>query len=148
MRNFLVALFLSAGAPMILYGDEYGRSQRGCNNGWCQDARCWFSWSDSEKEENGLMRSVRLLISLRKQYAGIFNREESMSNKDTDIRRAFGGECTGMTFTSVIQLHLLRPSRPPCHRARLRRVAGGVQCGPRGAQLPLYQKSRGMPSST
>ena len=32
----------------ILYGDEYGRSQRGCNNGWCQDARCWFSWSSSK----------------------------------------------------------------------------------------------------
>ena len=31
--------------PRILYGDEYGRSQKGCNNGWCQDARCWFSWS-------------------------------------------------------------------------------------------------------
>ncbi|CAJ1410217.1 unnamed protein product [Effrenium voratum] len=82
IRNFMVALFMSAGTPMILYGDEYGRSQRGCNNGWCQDARCWFSWSDSEKQENNLMRFVRLLISLRKQYAGIFNREEFMSNKD------------------------------------------------------------------
>ncbi|CAJ1410236.1 unnamed protein product [Effrenium voratum] len=64
IRNFMVALFMSAGTPMILYGDEYGRSQRGCNNGWCQDARCWFSWSDSEKQENNLMRFVRLLISL------------------------------------------------------------------------------------
>ncbi|CAJ1410240.1 unnamed protein product [Effrenium voratum] len=52
IRNFMVALFMSAGTPMILYGDEYGRSQRGCNNGWCQDARCWFSWSDSEKQES------------------------------------------------------------------------------------------------
>ncbi|CAJ1410209.1 unnamed protein product [Effrenium voratum] len=58
IRNFMVALFMSAGTPMILYGDEYGRSQRGCNNGWCQDARCWFSWSDSEKQENNLMSTM------------------------------------------------------------------------------------------
>ena len=82
IRNFLVALFMSAGTPMILYGDEYGRSQRGCNNGWCQDARCWFSWSDCEKENGKLLRFTRLLIALRKTYAGIFNREEFVSNKD------------------------------------------------------------------
>lgn len=35
----------------ILYGDEYGRSQWGCNNGWCQDTRCWFSWSFSAADE-------------------------------------------------------------------------------------------------
>ncbi|CAK9031633.1 Isoamylase 3 [Durusdinium trenchii] len=82
MRNFLVALFMSAGTPMILYGDEYGRSQWGCNNGWCQDTRCWFSWSDCEKEQDRLIRFTRLLISLRKNYSGIFNREEFVSNKD------------------------------------------------------------------
>jgi len=82
IRNFMVALFMSAGTPMILYGDEYGRSQRGCNNGWCQDARCWFSWSDCEKEAGKLLRFTRLLISLRKTYSGIFNREEFVSNKD------------------------------------------------------------------
>eukprot|EP00931_Biecheleriopsis_adriatica_P076364 TRINITY_DN5007_c0_g1_i2.p1 TRINITY_DN5007_c0_g1~~TRINITY_DN5007_c0_g1_i2.p1 ORF type:complete len:2309 (-),score=523.43 TRINITY_DN5007_c0_g1_i2:77-6955(-) len=82
MRNFLVALLLSAGTPMLTFGDEYGRSQRGCNNGWCQDALSWFSWSNCDKEEGKLLRFTRLLISLRKKYKSIFNRSSFMSGKD------------------------------------------------------------------
>eukprot|EP00440_Ansanella_granifera_P013023 gb/GFBE01014147.1/.p1 GENE.gb/GFBE01014147.1/~~gb/GFBE01014147.1/.p1 ORF type:complete len:2306 (+),score=572.89 gb/GFBE01014147.1/:1-6918(+) len=82
MRNFLVALFMSAGTPMLVFGDEYGRSQRGCNNGWCQDALSWFSWSNCDKEEGKLVRFTRLIISLRKKYSSIFNRTSFMSGKD------------------------------------------------------------------
>eukprot|EP00928_Gymnodinium_smaydae_P086762 TRINITY_DN71199_c0_g1_i1.p1 TRINITY_DN71199_c0_g1~~TRINITY_DN71199_c0_g1_i1.p1 ORF type:complete len:949 (+),score=94.07 TRINITY_DN71199_c0_g1_i1:54-2900(+) len=82
MRNFLVALFLSSGTPMLVFGDEYGRSQRGCNNGWCQDALSWFSWSDCAKESDRLGRFTRLIISLRKTYSHIFCREDFMGEKD------------------------------------------------------------------
>eukprot|EP00930_Biecheleria_cincta_P018156 TRINITY_DN14235_c0_g1_i1.p1 TRINITY_DN14235_c0_g1~~TRINITY_DN14235_c0_g1_i1.p1 ORF type:complete len:971 (-),score=140.51 TRINITY_DN14235_c0_g1_i1:215-3127(-) len=82
MRNFLVALFLSAGTPMLVFGDEYGRSQNGCNNGWCQDALSWFSWSDCAREKDRLVRFTRLIIQLRKTYAHIFCREDFMSEKD------------------------------------------------------------------
>jgi len=82
MRNFLVALLLSAGTPMLVFGDEYGRSQRGCNNGWCQDALSWFSWSDMAKQEGSLVRFTRVLISMRKRYMHMFGRDHFVSEKD------------------------------------------------------------------
>mmetsp|Transcript_9146 Transcript_9146/g.20360 ORF Transcript_9146/g.20360 Transcript_9146/m.20360 type:complete len:984 (+) Transcript_9146:53-3004(+) len=82
MRNFLVALFVSIGTPMIVFGDEYGRSQKGCNNGWCQDAISWFSWSDCEKQKSGLLRFVQLLIKLRKQHAHVFCKTHFIKDKD------------------------------------------------------------------
>jgi len=82
MRNFLVALLLGVGTPLLVFGDEYGRSQRGCNNGWCQDALSWFSWSDCAKEENKLVRFTSLLISMRKRYAHFFCRQGFMGEKD------------------------------------------------------------------
>mmetsp|Transcript_13514 Transcript_13514/g.22267 ORF Transcript_13514/g.22267 Transcript_13514/m.22267 type:complete len:961 (-) Transcript_13514:157-3039(-) len=81
-RNFLVALLLGVGTPMLTYGDEYGRSQHGCNNGWCQDAISWFSWSDCEKQKDKLLRFCRLLIRLRKQYKHIFCRDRFLGGKD------------------------------------------------------------------
>jgi len=81
-RNFLVALLLSVGTPMITFGDEVGRTQRGCNNGWCQDALSWFSWSDYAREENKLFRFVRLLIAFRKAHHRVFARESFVGDKD------------------------------------------------------------------
>ena len=44
-RNFLTTLMLSQGTPMLLGGDELGRTQRGNNNAWCQDNEIsWFAW--------------------------------------------------------------------------------------------------------
>ncbi len=48
-RNFLATLFLSQGTPMILGGDEMGRTQSGSNNAWCQDNEIsWFDWDVDE----------------------------------------------------------------------------------------------------
>jgi len=45
-RNFLATLFLSEGAPLLLGGDEFARTQRGNNNAYCQDDELsWFDWS-------------------------------------------------------------------------------------------------------
>jgi glycogen operon protein len=44
-RNFLASLLLSQGVPMILHGDELGRTQQGNNNGYCQDSELtWINW--------------------------------------------------------------------------------------------------------
>ena len=52
IRSFLVILFLSSGVPMLVAGDEFGRSQRGNNNAWCQDnATSWLDWGLAEKTE-------------------------------------------------------------------------------------------------
>jgi len=82
MRNMLVALFLSAGTPMLTMGDEYGRSLGGNNNTWNQDKLNWFSWEDCAKEEGGLLRFSRLLISMRRHHGSFFGRSSFFSEKD------------------------------------------------------------------
>ena len=68
-RNMLATLILSQGTPMILAGDEFGRTQRGNNNGYCQDNEVsWLDWSDNERGAQ-LTRFVQRLTALRRQYA-------------------------------------------------------------------------------
>ena len=48
-RNLLTTLLLSQGVPMLLGGDEFGRTQRGNNNAWCQDNEIsWFDWDHAD----------------------------------------------------------------------------------------------------
>jgi isoamylase len=50
-RNFIATLFLSQGVPMILGGDEIGRTQRGNNNAYCQDNEIsWYDWENADRE--------------------------------------------------------------------------------------------------
>lgn len=67
MKNFLCALFLSHGIPMILSGDEYGHTKRGNNNTWCQNNELnWFHWPELHKNAI-LNRFVKDIIELRKR---------------------------------------------------------------------------------
>ncbi len=62
-RNFMATLLLSQGIPMILGGDEIGRTQQGNNNGYCQDNEIsWFDWDHVEED---FMEFTRKLIELR-----------------------------------------------------------------------------------
>jgi len=64
-RNFLATLLLSQGLPMMLAGDEFGRTQMGNNNAYCQDNELgWVDWSKLE-ENRDLLAFVRRLIKLR-----------------------------------------------------------------------------------
>jgi isoamylase len=66
LRNFLATLFLSQGTPMLLGGDELGRTQRGNNNAWCQDNELsWFDWGRADGE---LLEFVRRVIQLRRRH--------------------------------------------------------------------------------
>jgi isoamylase len=68
-RNFLASLLLSQGVPMLLAGDETGRTQRGNNNAYCQDNEIsWKSWSP-ETEDRELLSFVNELIKFRKAHA-------------------------------------------------------------------------------
>jgi isoamylase len=68
MRNFLATLFVSQGVPMLLYGDERGRTQRGNNNAYCQDNELtWLDWSLDE-EGRELLEFVRRLAALRAKH--------------------------------------------------------------------------------
>lgn len=72
MRNFIVALLVSQGIPMLHMGDEYGHTKFGNNNTWCQDnALSHFLW-DELRQEPALFRFTCLMIKLRKQYARLF----------------------------------------------------------------------------
>jgi isoamylase len=67
-RNFLATLFLSQGVPMLLAGDEYGRTQLGNNNSYCQDnALNWMKW-DRDKAGEALLSFTRQLIKLRSEH--------------------------------------------------------------------------------
>jgi glycogen operon protein len=74
-RNFMTTLMLSQGMPMILGGDELGRSQGGNNNGYCQDnAISWFDW-DLRKSNQDFVNFCRELIHFRKQHP-VFRRRK------------------------------------------------------------------------
>lgn len=66
-RNFLATLFLSQGIPMLLAGDEIGRTQRGNNNSYCQDNEIsWIDW-DIDAAGSDLLEFTRFIIELRKK---------------------------------------------------------------------------------
>jgi isoamylase len=68
-RNFLATLLLSQGVPMLLAGDEKGRTQRGNNNAYCQDNEIsWMSW-DPDGEDRELLSFVSELIKFRKSHS-------------------------------------------------------------------------------
>jgi glycogen operon protein len=68
MRNLLGTLLLSQGTPMMLGGDEFGRTQRGNNNAYCQDNEIsWFDWSLKEQNAS-LIRFVQKLTCMRHKY--------------------------------------------------------------------------------
>lgn len=72
-RSMLATLFASAGVPMLLGGDEFGRTQQGNNNAYCQDNEIsWFDWSLAEKEPGaGLLAFVERLALLRRQHKSL-----------------------------------------------------------------------------
>ncbi|TJZ49587.1 glycogen debranching protein GlgX [Streptomyces piniterrae] len=85
MRNFIATLMLSQGVPMLSHGDEFGRTQRGNNNAYCQDnALSWVRWPQREPDkaeepegageaaaaddEPALLAFVRQMVWLRRDH--------------------------------------------------------------------------------
>jgi glycogen operon protein len=66
-RNFLTTLLLSQGVPMLLSGDELGRSQQGNNNAYCHDSA--LSWVDWDSVDEELLAFTQKLIGLRLSHA-------------------------------------------------------------------------------
>src|SRR3954470_10555374 len=68
MKNLLATLLLSQGTPMLLAGDERGRTQQGNNNAYCQDNEIsWVDWTSDDAIER-LLRFVKKLTGLRHKY--------------------------------------------------------------------------------
>ncbi|GGT98459.1 MULTISPECIES: glycogen debranching protein GlgX [Streptomyces] len=70
MRNFLATLMLSQGVPMLSHGDEFGRTQGGNNNAYCQDNEvAWVRWPEPGAEEEGtLLEFTRAMVRLRRDH--------------------------------------------------------------------------------
>ena len=84
-RNFLGTLFLSQGVPMLLHGDETGRTQRGNNNGYCQDNDItWLDWAHVDEE---LLRFTAAVSQLRREHP-VFRRRRFFDGRP--VRRGEG----------------------------------------------------------
>src|SRR5580693_3360817 len=96
-RNFLATLLLSQGVPMLLAGDEMGRTQRGNNNAYCQDNEIsWVDWPTAQDEavpgghqgDQELLDFVRVLLRLRADHP-VFRRRRFFSGQA--VRGKSGG---------------------------------------------------------
>ena len=101
IRNMLATLLLAQGTPMLVAGDEFGRTQGGNNNAYCQDSEIsWLDWDIQEKGQ-GLIRFTQKLTALRHDFSilrrtrfltGEFN--EDLGVKDVSWINATGAEMT------------------------------------------------------
>ena len=86
-RNFLATMLLSQGVPMLLHGDELGRTQGGNNNVYCQDNEvAWIDWSLADDEAD-LLRFTGALTRLRRRHP-VFRRRRFFSGRP--VRRDGG----------------------------------------------------------
>ena len=96
-RNLLATLLLAQGVPMLLAGDESGRTQRGNNNAYCQDNdTSWHDWT-STPEREALLQFVKRLIALRKAHR-VFRRKhffDGSAVNDVVWLRPDGEQMTG-----------------------------------------------------
>jgi isoamylase len=125
IKNFATILLLSQGVPMITAGDEVRRTQKGNNNGYCQDNEIsWFDWELVEKNSE-IFRFFKLMIAFRKRYGslcrrGFFNGEVNergladiswhgtklfQPGWDDPNARAFS--CTLGGFDGAVDIHLI-----------------------------------------
>ncbi len=95
-RNFLATLLLSQGVPMLLAGDEWGRTQQGNNNAYCQDNEIsWLNWpieantTLQDYTEDRLLWFVSELIALRKGHPS-FHRRRFFTGKQQNIQQNTG----------------------------------------------------------
>jgi isoamylase len=81
-KNFLLALMISLGIPMVLMGDEYAHTRMGNNNPYCQDEECnWFLW-EKLQENASFFRFVQYMIQFRKEKKHLFCRDSFLSKED------------------------------------------------------------------
>ena len=89
-KNLAALLLLSRGVPMILAGDEFGRTQRGNNNAYCQDNEIgWVDWRLAERNAD-LVRFFRELIRFRQSFVS-FRFGSFEEPQDCDCRLSFHG---------------------------------------------------------
>jgi len=90
-RNFLATLLFSHGTPMLLAGDEFGRTQQGNNNGYCQDNEIsWINWENMTESGEALREFTRHIIKLRAEQP-LLRRENWRDGMEIKWFNAGGG---------------------------------------------------------
>ena len=79
IRNFLATLFISQGIPMLVAGDELGKTQKGNNNAYCQDNE--ISWIDWENADHELIGFVKDIIKFRQEHP-LFSRKKWFQGRE------------------------------------------------------------------
>src|SRR5262249_2094717 len=103
-RNFLTLTLVAQGVPLLLQGDELGRTQQGNNNAYCQDNEIsWVDWGLAQKNA-GLLRFTRLLIALRKRYFAL-SREQFVNRVSWHGVKVGDPDWTGQQRVLALQLH-------------------------------------------
>jgi isoamylase len=98
-RNFLATLLLSQGVPMLLHGDELGRTQQGNNNTYAQDSE--LSWVHWDQADEPLIEFTSALIELRRRHP-TFHRRRFFTGKTVRTGAPGGGD----RLNDIVWLHL------------------------------------------
>jgi glycogen operon protein len=124
-RNAVAILLLSQGVPMLLAGDEVLRSQRGNNNGYCQNNELsWFDW-DRCANHAGMLRFVRGMIALRHRHPSLMR------------RRFLSGHPVGERGVPDVSWYGVNGEAPDWHDGEAR-VLGFTLAGIEGTEADLH----------
>jgi glycogen operon protein len=122
-RNFLATLVLSQGTPMLLAGDELGRTQGGNNNAYCQDNETsWMDWESRSPEDLALSAFVQQLLRIRAENP-VF-RSPVFFSETTATWHSLGGRPMEdadwrLAHARCVGLHLRSASAGPAARSAL-----------------------------
>ncbi|UAL29566.1 glycogen debranching protein GlgX [Nocardioides rotundus] len=128
-RNFLATLLLSQGVPMILHGDELGRTQQGNNNTYAQDNE--LSWIDWENADTPLIEFTAAVARLRKEHPA-FRRKRFFTG--TTVRT--GAQDGGDRLNDIVWLSLDGSA-----------MEGEDWNGTGGDAIGMYLNGHGIPST-
>jgi isoamylase len=82
-RALLATLFLAQGTPMVLGGDEFGRSQKGNNNAYCQDNEIsWLDWQQAESREGRALNAFAARIAALRHHHAVLRAPRFLHGRD------------------------------------------------------------------
>jgi glycogen operon protein len=103
-RNFLTLVLISQGVPFLLQGDEFGRTQHGNNNGYCQDNETsWVDWALAQRNAD-LVRFTRMMIALRRRHFAL-SREQFVNRISWHGTKLGDPDWTGQSRTLAFHMH-------------------------------------------
>lgn len=83
MRNFAMALLMAGGTPLLRMGDEYGHSQGGNNNSWCQDSELsWFDWRALQQPRGKALSRFFAALLFWRGARRVLRREHFLTERD------------------------------------------------------------------